>query len=128
MKTCKCKILCWFLALSLMGLPVFAVSASVPQTAHVSHCKEMSTTPQQYRAAGKAAMERNQIKACCKHCGDSCSCKDKSLCHSSITHQVSAIVQSGSSFLTVMTTELVTEFQSRYHSRDIEPEKTPPIA
>lgn len=126
-------IVCWLLTLSLIGLPVFSVSANTLEQASDTPCQqEMASmlshnTSQNADMAASASADVSKSKYCCEYCGDNCKCMANIPCHSSNNYQASAILQTSLFAQTTLTVLTVSEITILYHGRDTEPEITPPI-
>jgi hypothetical protein len=119
--------LCWLLALSLAGFPLASISVNVPVQQDEEPCEHMSMDMAQHDTAVITATDRLQLKACCQDCEGDCSCASDMTCHTASSHQIMAMFSAATAIRYGTILQHFSLLHARYHSRDTEPEITPPI-
>lgn len=127
MKSSIHTILCWFLAMSLVWLPL-TVSADVLESSLVKHnCHDMSSSmqhPMEHAVAMSNVMVEHES---CNACAEDCTCNEVSQCAHRVS-QVMPFIISAQFFSKVvqLTTNAVVHV-TQYQSQIISPEYRPPV-
>jgi len=120
-------ILCWFLAVALVWLPLPASAGTTVSSASTHSCHEMNSVVGHHSedtvTEGHAAAERS----CCDHCIDADSCDDVNTCASRISYNSIFIGLDQNLYHQALLSLTITEHITQYHSQIISPENRPPV-